>query len=163
MIGNFSARDLTKETDRLVAVQGPVETMAKTLGLRGVPGARCFAGLWQADVSRQLLWRAVDSEMRVVPPCDCPEQRGIPNFIVNRPRWQRRGPNPLFSSWSWAQMNQMVRYLSVTMEIELIRLHENNLLEASHEELSGSVTVDGVLKTVLVVPGNLSLGVLKQQ
>jgi hypothetical protein len=50
-VESYSARDLTKNTDRLVAIAGIAKTLSRELG------QEYFAGIWGKDIYSGLLWQ----------------------------------------------------------------------------------------------------------
>ncbi|KAF1975776.1 HET-domain-containing protein [Bimuria novae-zelandiae CBS 107.79] len=54
IVEDFTARNLTRATDRLPALHGLITAIQKRIG------GECVAGLWVSDLPRQLLWHAAD-------------------------------------------------------------------------------------------------------
>ncbi|KAK3389812.1 heterokaryon incompatibility protein-domain-containing protein, partial [Podospora didyma] len=139
MVENDSAREFTKESDRLVALQGLINVMGKTLG------HRCQAGLWEGPgiLTYQLVW-----------------QRALVAKPLARPRRQREGIINLATmpSWSWAQVNQQVHFPTAAF-----RAPNNSLLieilnvdtREGNGRIAGRLTVKGIIKTVLAMPRKL--------
>lgn len=57
LVGEYSRRSLTKETDRLPAAGGLASAFAKVLS----PESRYIAGIWSGDVLNGLLWSRADA------------------------------------------------------------------------------------------------------
>jgi hypothetical protein len=101
MVTNFTSRELSNESDRLIAMEGTATALSALLD------DECVAGLWRRDFSRQLLWRVDDVEIRIRSPCGCDPRSMI--ALWGRPRRAEQRPG-LFPSWSWANINQAVTY-----------------------------------------------------
>ena len=80
----FQARSITKVEDRLIAFGGLAESLSQKLK------SEYFAGLWQKDLQRGLLW------MRA------PEYK---NRDLGQTRYNGKAP-----SWSWAHIDQPIAY-----------------------------------------------------
>jgi hypothetical protein len=57
LVSAFTSRNLTVSTDRLPAIAGIAKVLS---GLR--PGDRYLSGLWEKDISQQLLWKATNPQ-----------------------------------------------------------------------------------------------------
>jgi hypothetical protein len=92
-VEEYTAAILTYESDRLIAIQGLANEMAKSL-----LDTYCL-GLWLGDLPKMLLWRTIDSETGM---------HGLPNL----PSWTWVGckgkKHFLFHKYSWASEQQQI-------------------------------------------------------
>jgi hypothetical protein len=99
-VEEYTAAVLTYESDRLIAIQGLANEMAKTRS-----DAYCL-GLWLGDLPKMLLWRTIDSKTGM---------EGLPDL----PSWTWVGYKGkkqfLFHKYSWASEQQQVgaRFVSL--------------------------------------------------
>lgn len=108
LVTEYSKRHLTRETDRLIAIQG----LASMLG--EVRKDRYYAGLWGGTLREDMLWQAWDNEICLQHMCDCMPMDSAP-FLDPKPRrhldksesWQAVAP-----SWSWASADQAVAFIT---------------------------------------------------
>lgn len=61
IVGNYSQRDLTYSSDKLIALSGVAEAVMNILG---VSRDSYIAGLWRLDLSTDLLWRMMGTGIR---------------------------------------------------------------------------------------------------
>ena len=83
LVGSYSACELIRDEDKLPAISG----LARVLRVRR-PNQYFLSGLWNAGLSEQLLW--------------------IPGIRSLGPKFSERAP-----SWSWASLNDPVRFLEL--------------------------------------------------
>lgn len=84
VVENYSARTLTQQSDKLIALQGVIEALESVIKLPSV------AGMWQQDLWKQLMW------WRASPPAYEPSER--PSFSA--------------PTWSWLSVVSVVLHHS---------------------------------------------------
>ncbi|KAK4448868.1 heterokaryon incompatibility protein-domain-containing protein [Podospora aff. communis PSN243] len=90
ILGNYTSRNLTNGRDKLPAMAGLVRRYDR---LTGFKGGRYLAGLWEASLLGDLLWRRDD---------------GFDTFFhPSQPSKARTGQAP---TWSWASINGIIAY-----------------------------------------------------
>lgn len=107
LVEEYSTRHLTREFDRLIAIQG----LASMLG--EVRQDRYYAGLWGGTLREDMFWKAQDGQVRLEHECDCMPKKSN-HFEDLKPRrqldesesWQSVVP-----SWSWASADQAVAFI----------------------------------------------------
>jgi len=93
VIQDYSRRHLTKEGDRLAAIDGITQKMSKLLD------DRCYVGIWAKDAVRSLLWFVE------------PRRDGIIGTTKDSPQPRNfSSGGPLVPSWSWAKTGAPVEY-----------------------------------------------------
>ena len=85
LVAGYSARDLTKRSDRLPAIAGLAEKVRRELGL-----GKYMHGIWLGNILPGLLWR-----------------RDLERDGQTTEQSRGEGPSP---SWSWASSNGAVEY-----------------------------------------------------
>ena len=132
VVQNFTSRDLTVPTDRLPAVSGLASALHE--GDRG-----CYlAGLWESEISNQLLWAASDEDHSITPLED--------------------GYAP---SWSWASISGPVRFVPEAqrprfkLEWRVISVQFRTLGIDPFGRGEGSIIIEGLLLPVRYVEGTL--------
>ncbi|ESA42070.1 TOL [Neurospora crassa OR74A] len=81
LVAEYSGRNLTKQSDKLVAISGLAEHLSN-----GWDGVTYLAGLWSCNLRENLLWRCVDIE-------------------------QSKGRNTgIAPSWSWASLSAQCEF-----------------------------------------------------
>lgn len=103
MIENYSGRDLTYESDRLLAIQGLVTLMKEAFGYDN------HAGLWDKRLVQDLLWETIDHTVSYDSNCYC--NLGKLSGRRSSPRAWRQNQGPIMApSWSWASADQRVTF-----------------------------------------------------
>lgn len=106
-VKDYSKRHLTRESDRLIAIQGLVSMLSE------VRKDRYYAGLWGRTLREDVLWKTQDGRIRIRHWCDCKPQK-TSQALHFKPRRRldeseaRRGVAP---SWSWASADQGVTFV----------------------------------------------------
>ena len=99
LVSTYSARQVTRASDRLPAIAGLADKARKELGI-----ASYMEGLWSHDLHAGLLWRRQSRvHGQVIPSRDRYPVR-VSSVSKDRPR------RPIASSWSWASTNDAVNY-----------------------------------------------------
>jgi hypothetical protein len=99
LVTEYSAREVTKATDRLPAILGMADATRKALG--GVPFKH---GIFSIDIHLQLLWsRRKNQHSKVIPSRDKYLSRTFT-------RSTQRLPKKLAPSWSWISVNDAVDF-----------------------------------------------------
>ena len=91
LVGLYSSCDLSRKTDKLVALSGLVKR------LRNITNDKYLSGLWRKDLYQQLCWETYDHRSGKV------DQNTIPRFIA--------------PTWSWANIDGRVMYDKAYCEI----------------------------------------------
>lgn len=131
IISSFSGRDITHESDRLPAISAIARKFSPV-------GGRYFAGIWERDILRGLLWKCKDSEITK--------------------RRDKSAP-----SWSWASSQREVTFVYndvISKEKDQLMFREHakvrdiQCIPATANEfgsiLRGSITLSGRFAQVLV-------------
>lgn len=108
LVKDYSKRHLTRESDRLIAIQGLVSMLSE------VRKDRYYAGLWGRTLREDVLWKAQDSRVRVRHWCDCiPLKTSHALHFKPRRRLDESEARPgVAPSWSWASADQGVMFVS---------------------------------------------------
>ncbi|OAK94757.1 hypothetical protein IQ06DRAFT_81513 [Phaeosphaeriaceae sp. SRC1lsM3a] len=128
IIKNYSARELTIQEDRLIALKGILEPLKKILGEDPI------AGMWRQDFWRQLTW------------------------WIDKPAQSYTGESPYSApSWSWLAVSQRVYYhnsllvdhpkeQAVAHKFTEFRPYSFMLDHVESEQLPGNSGVTGAMK-----------------
>lgn len=145
---NFSARDLTVESDRMPAIEGLIQVVKKAAGNQSVI-SDCVWGIWNI---RHLLWQVADTEELLIEPCDCPKMSGQAKTVFNRSRRNKRLLDA--PTWSWVHVNQKVIYKGI-FKTQMIDDFDTlvKVLDTTH---SGRLTMKGSIKAVLTARKSVS-------
>ena len=143
LVSDYTSRELTHESDRLIAIKGLATLMQKTLG------DDYHAGLWRSAFEQQLLWHTFDIVWEVDHACDClgPEQTRWTYSV--RP-WRQRTASPIAPSWSWACSRQRVEYSDPDPFEYFIRILEVKTVERDGC-IEGFVELQGLLRPVRAI------------
>jgi len=131
LVGDFTSRNLSRQSDRLIALSGLAEMVyARTNKTRTY-----LAGLWSSNLQEQLLWHSYNT--------------------------QRSRPSPPTApSWSWASLGTPIIWEGPWMELGLsqVEVHYGecfcNLLVQSNAfgaVTSGELAIEGFVQAVCVV------------
>lgn len=156
LVTDYSARQLTRESDRLIAIQGLVSL------LKEVRKDRYYAGLWGRTLREDILWKAQDSEVRLEHLCDCWPQKAH-RFLDLRPRRRleetdtRQGVAP---SWSWASADQGVMFVKPNSTVRALEYFFRPLGivlddDAAVLNVQGRLTLEGVLRPIGLMASSL--------
>jgi hypothetical protein len=106
----YSGMELTKASDRLIALRGIVNSMARRFD---VPTADYLAGLWKPRLPQQLMWARQSG-------CISPADRKQDCLLENH-----------FPSWTWASCAGEVRYIVLYSKLSqwFIRLQSAHAAE----------------------------------
>lgn len=157
MVENYSMRRLTFEKDRFPALLGITNLLTEACN------DVCVQGIWQEDRLEQLLWRTVDVSIQYRSACSCKGRSAIFPAIKKYPRRQCQERKhcqsckgkqvALWSSWSWASIDQGVTYKGIgtgkpLVEIQKIQANQEKRTNHNAQEiqLRGSLrklTADG--------------------
>ncbi|KAK2596013.1 hypothetical protein N8I77_013524 [Diaporthe amygdali] len=149
LVANYSARHLTRESDRLIAIQGLVSMLS------AVRNDRYYAGLWGRTLQEDMLWVAADTKIDVDQMCDCMPQK-IQQTQGLKPR--RRSGNSetrqvIAPSWSWISADQGVMFLMLMDHFEVHEEFFRPLRIVMDDDTAvfnvrGRLTLEGVLRPV---------------
>lgn len=148
IVTEYSARQLTRESDRLVAIQGLVSL------LRKVRKDRYYAGLWGLTLREDMLWVTEDSEERLVHLCDCCPQK-VDLALDLRPRRRLEESETgqgVAPSWSWASADQGVMFMcsgeafALQYFFRLLGILLDD--DAAVLNVQGRLTIEGVLRPI---------------
>ena len=152
LVKNYSQRQLTRQTDMLIALQGIVNIITERTGWR------FLAGLWQENLHADLLWHINPGELQAEYDKGLEEIGLLKATKIVRPR-----PKPPFKrveveapSWTWVTRRQPVEFeassltgnLSPLMEIQNVELQR-----VSHYSIHGRLEVSSVALKAVVKRG----------
>ena len=93
----YSKCDLTKESDRLIAMSGIARTFGDRMEiLQSSNDAVYFAGLWRSKLIESMLWQVTDGKRADRSPCERSPTYGSVGYVA--------------PSWSWASVRGKVIY-----------------------------------------------------
>lgn len=155
IVTEYSARQLTRESDRLVAIQGLVSW------LRKVRKDRYYAGLWGLTLREDMLWMTEDSERRLEHLCHC-----CPQKVARSHHWRPRRPleeseteQGVAPSWSWASADQGVMFVKFgaadTLQCFFRPLRILLDDDAAVLNVQGRLTLEGVLRPIGLMASSL--------
>ena len=126
-VTDYSARSLTYESDRLIALAGVAKLFQRYFSATIAGGNRYLAGLWEGDILNGLAWSVGNREMRQAP------------SLSSR-----------IPSWSWASAQGDVRHsLEIDTDLPKARLLHAECLPSGHDPMgsiaSGTITLFGQL------------------
>jgi len=131
VVQEFSSKDITRESDRLLAFAGLARRLSDQFGMTYI------AGLWLNDLPRQLLWH--------------------PTYW---PKGRKRAEAPHAPTWSWASMINPVAYDQRTCKT-FVASQKVVILEAegsvSGENKFGAVHSGHITLTAPMIPVDLKL------
>lgn len=149
LVEEYSTRHLTRETDRLIAIQG----LASMLG--EVREDRYYAGLWGGTLREDMLWKAQDGQVRLEHGCDCMPKKSN-HFEDLKPRrqldesesWQAVAP-----SWSWASADQAVAFVIPNATVYTLEYFFRPLGVSLNDDtavfnVQGRLKLEGVLRPI---------------
>lgn len=150
LIENYMRRELTRGSDRLVAIAGITQAMAE------VTGDTFVAGLWSEGLISQLMWHAdsgaVDVEWdrssRVVK---------VPTQLALMPRLRgglRR--DVVAPSWSWATVGYGISWKHTSASEHLAEVISIDVEKVALGAFRGRIRVRGVLRPARAVTGDLN-------
>lgn len=156
LVTDYSARQLTRESDRLIAIQGLVSLLGE------VRRDRYYAGLWGRTLREDILWKTQDYEVRLDHLCDCCPQKTY-RFNDLRPRRrleESETTQGVAPSWSWASADQRVMFVeptSTTRTLEYFFRPLGIVLgdDAAVLNVQGRLTLEGVLRPIGLMASSL--------
>lgn len=155
---DYSARELTRESDRLIAIQGLVSM------LNEARRDQYYAGLWGRTLREDILWRTDDGRTRMQHLCECIPQREW-HYRELRPRREpaESGTSQAVApSWSWASADQGVVFMKAletfdTLEEFFRPLHIVMDDNTAVFNVRGRLTIEGVLRPIGLAPSDEEL------
>jgi hypothetical protein len=150
MVENFSGRDLTQESDTLIALQGIVEVMKE------VTGDVFLAGLWKRHLLQQLMWHIDLGHIEIE--WDRPSAAvnvKSPKHVILPPRLT--GPHKRsikVPTWSWASVKHQVTWRFTGLTRPLMRVLEIDLKNQGPGNFEGRLRVRGIMRAAVARAGN---------
>lgn len=149
LVTDYSARHLTRESDRLIAIQGLVSLFSE------VRKDQCYAGLWGRTLQEDILWKVSDSEVRLEHLCDCMPHKAY-RFNEVRPRRRQdesEHRQEVAPSWSWASADQGVMFVKPTGTTRILEYFFRPLEIALDNDtavlnVQGRLSLEGVLRPI---------------
>lgn len=153
LVEEYMTRHLTRESDRLIAIQGLASMLGK------VRKDRYYAGLWGGTLREDMLWKAQDGHVLLKHGCDCMPKKSY-YFEDLRPRrrlnqsesWQAVAP-----SWSWASADQSVAFIIPNETVYTLEYFFRPLGVTLNDDtavfnVQGQLKLEGVLRPIRLGP-----------
>ncbi|KAI9706211.1 MAG: hypothetical protein M1820_004972 [Bogoriella megaspora] len=148
LVENFSARDLTYESDTLIALQGIIEI------IKEMTEDICIAGLWKNHLLQQLMWH-IDPGDIAIEWNNAGSGIRLAKHLVLPPRLQ--GPHRRsvgMPSWSWASTKHPVTWRFTGLTKPLLRILDLTTIDNGTGNCVGRLKVSGVLRAATAQIGN---------
>lgn len=150
LVRDYSKRHLTRESDRLIAIQGLVSMLSE------VRKDRYYAGLWGRTLREDVLWKALDSQVRARNWCDCMPLKVdlVLEYKTRRRLDESEARQGVAPSWSWASADQGVMFVAPpggigdTSEYFLRPLRIALDDDTAVFSVQGRLTLEGVLRPI---------------
>jgi hypothetical protein len=139
MVGEYTSRDMTYQSDKLPALSGVISALQK------LTGDTCYAGIWRSWFLTGLMWRIQVPEL---------------DTYVFAPKKAQRIGFWRAPSWSWAALEGVILYDILQRYVDsgdvIARLEDCNVVPKGINPLgeleSGYAKLKGPLTTLAVAP-----------
>jgi hypothetical protein len=150
IIENYTQRELTHESDRLIAVAGIANAMAR------ITGDTYLAGLWKNSLISQLLWHVdigpVNIEWYRNTALPISEPRRLAPLARLPAKMRRDVVSP---SWTWATVGHGITWRHTRSDIPLAQVVSVAVKKVGLGAFTGRIKLRGVLRPVRAVRGDL--------
>ncbi|KAI0489603.1 heterokaryon incompatibility protein-domain-containing protein [Xylaria cf. heliscus] len=152
LVENCSARCLTFESDRIIAIQGLANV------IKQFRPDEIHAGLWRSTLKRELLWAVSETQTVVEHHCGCLVDDQTRHIRVTRPRREATKRPSSFLSWSWACINQKVTCMAKKSDAQYFFDIVNVDTTETKDGVTGRLTIKGLLEPVIAIVETRMLG-----
>lgn len=134
IVKDFAARDLTKYTDKLIAIAGVAQEVEKRTD------NKYLAGLWQNHLYMNLIWY-----VRTM----AESEAGIHAWFPDRGKLPYRKPEAVAPSWSWASVNLPVEYDTYVQQEQFCEILDAEISGPPHVQ-TGKLKIRGDTRQLYV-------------
>lgn len=150
LVENYTQRELTQESDRLIAIDGLAQAMAN------MTGDIYLVGLWMKPLLAQLLWH-VDTGVVQVEWDSYTDLYQRPRQLSPMLRPPKRVRRTIVApSWTWATVSYGVswRHMHTGVARPLVDVAAVDVNKVRHGVFTGRIKLRGVLRSAKAVPGD---------